>query len=141
VIVRFAQPTPFWADALVGARGMILPKHLFADYTGAKSRDAPANLKPVGTGPYRSSDFKPGDLVRGEINPDYHIASRPHFDTIEMKGGGDAVSAARAVLQTGELISPGTCRSRTRSCCGLKKGGRGHVVITESQSIEHISAQ
>ena len=98
----FQQPTPFWADAFVGARGMILPKHLFADYAGAKSRDAPANLKPVGTGPYRFVDFKPGDLVRGEINPDYHIANRPHFDTIEMKGGGDAVSAARAVLQTGE---------------------------------------
>ena len=49
VIVHFAKPTPFWADAFVGTRGMVIPKHLFADYTGAKSRDAPANLKPVGT--------------------------------------------------------------------------------------------
>jgi peptide/nickel transport system substrate-binding protein len=32
----------------------------------------------------------------------YHIANRPHFDAIEMKGGGDAIGAARAVLQTGE---------------------------------------
>ena len=47
-------------------------------------------------------DFKPGDIVRGELNPGYHVANRPFFDTIEMKGGGDAVSAARAVLQTGE---------------------------------------
>ena len=30
------------------------------------------------------------------------MPNRPYFDTIEMKGGGDAVSAARAVLQTGE---------------------------------------
>ncbi len=44
----------------------------------------------------------PGDLVRGERNPNYHEANRPYFDTIEMKGGGDAVSAARAVIQTGE---------------------------------------
>jgi peptide/nickel transport system substrate-binding protein len=138
VIVRFAKPTPFWADALVGARGMILPKHLFADYTGAKSRDAPANLKPVGTGPYRCTDFKPGDLVRGEINPDYHIAGRPHFDTIEMKGGGDAVSAARAVLQTGEFDFAWNLQVEDEILQRLEKGGRGHVVITESQSIEHI---
>ena len=138
VIVRFSKPTPFWADALVGARGMIIPKHLFADYTGAKSRDAPANLKPVGTGPYRFVDFKPGDLVRGEINPDYHIANRPHFDTIEMKGGGDAVSAARAVLQTGEFDFAWNLQVEDEILQRLEKGGKGRVVITESPSIEHI---
>jgi peptide/nickel transport system substrate-binding protein len=138
VIVRFSKPTPFWAEAFVGARGMVLPKHLFADYTGAKSRDAPANLKPVGTGPYRFVDFKPGDLVRGEINPDYHIANRPHFDTIEMKGGGDAVSAARAVLQTGEFDFAWNLQVEDEILLRLEKGGKGRVVITQSAAIEHI---
>lgn len=50
VKVIFQQPTPFWAD-LVGTVGQILPKHRFGDYVGAKSREAPDNLKPVGTGP------------------------------------------------------------------------------------------
>src|SRR5215475_1277259 len=102
VTVKFKEPTPFWADAFVGATGMVIPKHLFADYVGDKSRDAPTNLKPVGTGPYLFVDFKPGDTVLGKRNPDYHQAGRPYFDTVELKGGGDAVSAARAVLQTGE---------------------------------------
>src|SRR5438034_11281632 len=102
VSVKFAKPTPFWADAFVGTYGMILPKHLFKDYIGGKSREAPTNLKPVGTGPYMFDDFKPGDIVRGKLNPNYHLPNRPYFDTIEIKGGGDAVSAARAVLQTGE---------------------------------------
>ena len=56
---------------------MIIPKHLFADYIGAKSREAPTNLKPVGTGPYMFKDFKPGDMVSGVINPNYHMANRP----------------------------------------------------------------
>ena len=100
--IDFKKPTPFWADAFVGARNPIIPKHLFEQYKGASSREAPANLKPVGTGPYMFVDFKPGDIVRGKINPNYHMPNRPYFDAIEMKGGGDAVSAARAVLQTGE---------------------------------------
>src|SRR5262249_15112345 len=60
----FRNPTPFWFDPFCGARGMIVPKHLFDAYRGAKSREAPTNLKPVGTGPYRFVDFRPGDLIR-----------------------------------------------------------------------------
>ena len=41
VRILFNKPTPFWADAFVGAPGAIIPKHLFADYKGAKSREAP----------------------------------------------------------------------------------------------------
>src|SRR6478735_8839859 len=63
VLVSFQTPTPFWATSFVAAEGMIIPKHLFSPYAGAKSRDAPTNLKPVGTGPYKFVDFKPGDLV------------------------------------------------------------------------------
>jgi peptide/nickel transport system substrate-binding protein len=138
VVVRFKKPMPFWADALVGARGMILPKHLFADYTGTRSRDAPTNLKPVGTGPYRFVDFRPGDLVRGELNPDYHVANRPHFDTIELKGGGDAVSAARAVLQTGEYDFAWNLQVEDEILLRLEKGGKGRVMFADGTAMEHV---
>jgi peptide/nickel transport system substrate-binding protein len=85
--IDFSKPTPFWADAFVSVRGMIIPKHLFEGYKGANSREAPTNLSPVGTGPYAFVDFKPGDLIRGKLNPDYHMPNRPHFDAVEMKGG------------------------------------------------------
>jgi peptide/nickel transport system substrate-binding protein len=138
VLVKFQQPTPFWADAFVGWAGCIIPKHLFADYMGAKSRDAPTNLKPVGTGPYLFKDFKPGDLVTGVINPDYHLPNRPYFDSIEMKGGGDAVSAARAVLQTGEYDFAWNLQVEDEILVRLEKGGKGHVVISPGGSIEHL---
>src|SRR5207253_2357342 len=76
VRVLFESPTPFWAQAFVVTDGCIIPKHLFKDYKGATSRDAPNNLKPIGTGPYKFVEFKPGDLVLGEINPDYHMPNR-----------------------------------------------------------------
>jgi peptide/nickel transport system substrate-binding protein len=117
---------------------MLIPKHLFQDYKGAKSREAPTNLKPVGTGPYRFADFKPGDLVRGELNPKYHVENRPHFDSIEMKGGGDAVSAARAVIQTGEYDYAWNMQVEDEILLRLEKGGKGRAVITAGANIEHI---
>jgi peptide/nickel transport system substrate-binding protein len=138
VKVIFPKATPFWADAFVGARGMIIPKHLFAEYAGDKSRDAPANLKPVGTGPYKFTDFKPGDMVRGEINANYHIENRPHFDTVEFKGGGDAVSAARAVIQTGEFDFAWNMQVEDEILQRMEKGGKGTALITASGNIEHI---
>ncbi len=138
VKVMFEKPTPFWADAFVGTRGMIIPKHLFADYIGGKSRDAPTNLKPVGTGPYKFKEFKPGDMVAGEINTNYHEPNKPYFDSIEMKGGGDAVSAARAVLQTGEFDFAWNMQVEDEILLRLEKGGKGRVVISPGGNIEHI---
>jgi peptide/nickel transport system substrate-binding protein len=139
VRVTFAKPTPFWADAFVGASGMIIPKHLFADYVGGKSRDAPTNLKPVGTGPYLFVDFKPGDTVLGKINPNYHVANRPYFDTLELKGGGDAVSAARAVLQTGEYDYAWNMQVEDEILLRLENGGRGKVSIVPTGNIEFMA--
>jgi len=138
VRVIFQKATPFWADAFVGTRGMLIPKHLFNDYKGSKSREAPANLKPVGTGPYVFEDFKPGDIVRGKLNPSYHQPNKPYFDTIEMKGGGDAVSAARAVIQTGEYDYAWNLQVEDEILKRLEQGGKGKVIILETGNIEHI---
>ena len=119
---------------------MIIPKHLFADYIGDKSRDAPTNLKPVGTGPYMFKDFKPGDMVPGVINPNYHMENRPHFDAIEMKGGGDAVSAARAVLQTGEFDFAWNMQVEDEILQRLEKGGKGRVVISHAAAASSTSS-
>ena len=138
VRVTFPKATPFWATAFVAAEGMILPKHLFAAYSGDKSREAPNNLKPVGTGPYKFVDFKPGDMVRGELNTNYHMANRPFFDSIEMKGGGDATSAARAVLQTGEYDYAWNLQVEDEVLKRMEAGGKGRVHIVPSGDIEFI---
>ncbi len=134
----FNKPQPFWYDAFCSFRGLIIPKHLFEPFRGAKSREAPANLKPVGTGPYRFVDFRPGDMVRGELNSAYHVANRPFFDTLEMKGGGDAASAARAVLQTGEYDYAWNMQVEDEILKRLEQAGKGRIVMWTTGNIEHI---
>ncbi len=138
VKVIFSQPTPFWADPFVGTVGQIIPKHRFGDYVGAKSREAPDNLKPVGTGPYKFVEFKPGDVLTGTRNEDYHIKNQPHFDTIEVKGGGDAVSAARAVLQTGEYDYAWNLQVEDEVLKRMETGGRGKISAVPAGDIEFI---
>jgi peptide/nickel transport system substrate-binding protein len=137
VKVVFKQPTPYWYEAFCQTR-LLIPKHLFSAYKGDKSREAPANLKPVGTGPYKFVDFRPGDIVRGEINPNYHVPNRPFFDTFEMKGGGDATSAGRAVLQTGEYDFAWNVQVEDDILRRLEQGGKGRAEIFPTGGIEHI---
>ena len=132
----YHEPTAFWARPFVG--NLVIPKHLFEPYRGAKSREAPANLKPIGTGPYKLVDFKPGDVVRGEINPNYHEPNRPYFDAIEIKGGGDPVSAARAVLQTGEYDYAWDMQVEDEILKRLEQGGKGRVIHAQGGRVEHV---
>jgi peptide/nickel transport system substrate-binding protein len=135
VKVTFTQPTPFWI-----VTGMLIPKHVFEPYKGTKSREAPNNNKPVGTGPYRYVDFRPGDMLKAELNPHYHVANRPFFDTVELKGGGDAVSAARAVLQTGEYDFAGEVGAVGDDVLQrLESGGKGRVSLGFGGRILHIA--
>jgi peptide/nickel transport system substrate-binding protein len=139
VKVTFKQPTPFWYDAFFGGRGHILPKHLFAGYSGQHSRDAPYNLQPIGTGPYRIVQFKPGDVALYEINSHYHVPNRPFFDMVELKGGGDATSAARAVMQTGEFDYAWNLQVEKDVLERIARQGRhGQVVIYPGSGLEHL---
>ena len=136
VRVVFDKPTPFWASPY--CVGSIIPRHIFAPFIGAKSREAAANFKPVGTGPYVFAEFKPGDLLRGTLNPNYHGPNRPHFDAIEIKGGGDATSAARAVLQSGEYDFGWNLQVEDDVLKRMESGGKGSVSLSPGGTMEFI---
>ncbi len=55
-----------------------------------------------------------------------------------MKGGGDAVSAARAVLQTGEYDFAWNIQVEDEILQRLEKAGKGRVEIDQGGAIEHI---
>lgn len=139
VTMVFKTPTPFWYDAFFAGRGHILPRHLFAPYKGQNSRNAPYNLMPVGTGPYKIVKFAPGDAALFELNPSYHVPNRPFFDAVELKGGGDAASAARAVLQTGEYDFAWNLQVEKEVLERMERpGGRGKIHIYPGAGVEHV---
>src|SRR5207237_5356005 len=65
----------------VGPNSGIIQKAQFKDYVGAKAKDAPGNLKPIGTGPYVVNEFKSGDVVTYTANPNYRDPNKPFFKT------------------------------------------------------------
>lgn len=102
VKVNFKQPTPGWMLAFCGIQGMIMPQHILKDYIGANAHNAPFNLKPIGTGPFIVNDFKPGDTISLTANDKYRVPNEPRFASVQVAGGSDPLTCARAVIVTGE---------------------------------------
>ena len=99
----------------------------------------PITSSPWAPGPIRSSTFKPGDAALFELNPHYHVPNRPFFDGVELKGGGDAASAARAVLQTGEYDFAWNLQVEKEVLERMERqGGRGKIHIYPGSGVEHI---
>ena len=104
VKVTFNQPKPNPYGPFVGGQSPIIQAAQFADCLGAKAPECTeANYNPIGTGPFTVADFKPNDVIQFEANENYREEGKPAFAKVTLKGGGDANSAGRAVLETGEF--------------------------------------
>ncbi len=126
--VTFKQSTPNPYMGFISGFGWILQKKQFEAYNGKNAAEAPGNLAPIGTGPFRVVEFKPGDVGVFEKNPYYREADSVYFDEVIMKGGGDAVSAARAVLQTGDYDFAGMLQIEKDVLVKLQENtAKGHI--------------
>jgi peptide/nickel transport system substrate-binding protein len=140
VRLTFKQATGGWYVPFLGGNGMILPKHALADANNAQARNAPYNLKAFGTGPFMVEDFKPGDLLTLVANPNYRDAGsgKPFFKRIEIKGGGDATSAARAVLETGDYDYAWNLQVEAPVLNQMLQAGKGDLVTAPGSGVEQI---
>lgn len=104
VKITFTEPKANPFNAFVGAQTPVLQKAQFQDCLGAKAAACTeANFGPIGTGPFRVTEFRVNDLVQYEANPNYRDPSKPEFATAMIKGGGDSIASAREVMETGEF--------------------------------------
>ncbi|MBD2577731.1 peptide ABC transporter substrate-binding protein [Oscillatoria sp. FACHB-1406] len=136
--IKFKEVTPSWAIPFTGQSGAILPKHIFKAYQGKTAREAPANFEPVGTGPYRVISFKAGDIIVFEPNPFFREGTNNLFKRVELKGGGDARAAARAVLQFGDVDFAYNLQVEALILKDLEAAGKGKVMTIFGSQIERI---
>jgi peptide/nickel transport system substrate-binding protein len=150
VRVIFKDVNPSWALPFVGAQGMILPRHVFEQHNNAAARRAPANLRPVGTGPYRVAEFKTEEVlflgteliqtikIIFEPNPYFREPDKPFFRRVEFKGGGTASEATRSVLQTGDVDFAWNTSVDAVTLEQLQALGKGRVLPNLVPYVERI---
>jgi peptide/nickel transport system substrate-binding protein len=83
----------------------LLPRHILEGATDAAV--AAYARAPLGTGPFRITEFVSGDHVTAERNARYRVAGRPYLDRVIFRFVS-SVEAAKAQLQVGEVDAAGS---------------------------------
>jgi peptide/nickel transport system substrate-binding protein len=137
--ITFKEPKPNPFLALVGAQSPLLQKAQFENCTGAATASCTEqNFKPIGTGPFRVTEFRTNDVVLLEANPNYRDPMKPAFATAMVKGGGDATSAARSVMETGEFDYAWNTQLSPEVQATMVEGGKGVFVSSFGTLVERI---
>ncbi len=139
VRINFDSPKPFPYGAFVGYFTPIIQKAQFGDCMGAAALGCnEQNFAPIGTGPFVVEDFRTNDVVTYTANPNYRVAGQPAFSRAVFKGGGDAESAARAVLETGEADYAWNLQISPQVLNAMEAAGQGTVVVAFATNVERL---
>ena len=139
VKVTFSEAMPNPYGPFMGAASPIIQAAQFADCLGAKAPECTtANFNPIGTGPFRVTDFRPNDVISLEANPHYRDPAKPAFATMTFKGGGDATAAGRAVLETGEFDYAWNLQLAPEVIENMAKAGKGQTIAAFGSLVERI---
>ena len=141
VAITFGRPTSFPYVPFVSARSPVLQAAQFAECLGPAAAGCTAqNTGPIGTGPYVAEEFRAGGTILYRFNPHFRgVASgQPYFSEVVLKGGGDAVSAARAVLQLGEADYAWNLQIEPDILASLSAEGGGTLVSSFATAVERL---
>ena len=141
VTVVFNGPVSFPYSPFVSYVSPILPASQFGECLGAAATACTdANLAPVGTGPYVVAEFRSHDSVLYQFNPYYRGvgSGQPHFREVVLQAGGDAVGAARSILQLNEADYAWNLQIDPETLASLEAGGGGTVVSAFATSVERL---
>jgi peptide/nickel transport system substrate-binding protein len=94
VVVTLKEPSAPWLGFLAWYGTFIMPKHI---YEGTDWLENPANMQPIGTGPFKFVEFKKADHVTLEANKGY-FKGAPNVDKVIFAIIPDANTALQAFL-------------------------------------------
>ena len=139
VRITFDAPTSYPYAAFVTASTPIISSAQFAHCIGAAATTSceAEHVAPLGTGPYRIVSFAPNEGAAYERNPFYR-GEAPYFDRVVIAGGGDAGSAARAVMELGEADYGWNLQVEPEALAALEALGNGVVVSAFAGDTERI---
>lgn len=139
VTITFDEPKPYPYLPFMGAESPILQKAQFSECLGAKAPECTsANFTPIGTGPFVVDEFKPNDVISLSANDTFRDPAKPAFATMTLKGGGDATSAGRAVLETGEYDYAWNLQLAPDVIAKMEEAGKGKTVTGFGTLVERI---
>jgi peptide/nickel transport system substrate-binding protein len=99
-VIKLSHPHPALLLAMSPALMPILPKHIYGDGQDLKAH--PANLKPIGSGPFKLTDYKQGEYYTLERFDRFFIPGRPKLDKIVVRIVSDQ-NAALVALERGDV--------------------------------------
>jgi len=136
VTITFKEPQLGWYSYFTsGQSGGILPEHVLS--AGADA--AAFTTQPIGTGPYVVESFTPNDNVQYAVNPNYREPNKPLFANVNLKGGGDATSAARGVIQTGDWDFAWNLQVDPALLRQFVETGQGDLEIIPGTAVEFLT--
>ena len=135
-VVTFNEPLIGWYAPFAGSYlGTIIPKHVLEAGGEAKTSFL---TNPIGTGPYKVESLTENDQVIYVVNENYREPNKPFFERVNLKGGGDASSAAQAVLQTGDWDFAWNLQVEPQVLAEFETGGKGTVKASAPSNVERI---
>jgi peptide/nickel transport system substrate-binding protein len=139
ITITFGVAKPFPYGPFVGAESPIIQKAQFEACKGANAANCTEqNFNPIGTGPYVVEEFRANDVITFVANPNYRVEGQPGFSRLILKGGGDAESAARAVLETGEADYAWNLQVQGAILMAMESAGIGRILTGYGTSVERI---
>lgn len=99
VVFRFKEPYGPLLSRLDVTEAPILPQHIYA---GSDPNDNPANLQPVGSGPFKFESYSPGDSVTLVRNENYFKPGLPYLERLVFRIIPDSNTQLLA-LEQGEV--------------------------------------
>jgi len=99
-VVRLLEPHPALLLAMSTSLTPILPKHIFGDGTDVKVH--PRNANPIGSGPFKLVEFKPGEFTVLERFDKFFLKDTPKLNRIIIREFKDTSSMMLA-FERGEI--------------------------------------